>query len=70
MSRRQVKDYFKALWSNDDESKYRLSRKVLDNQFLWLEEGGVGIGVEDLLERKPIKQVHHNGKVIEAVEML
>ncbi len=70
LSRRQVKDYFKALWSNDDESKYRLSRKVLDNQFLWLEEGGVGIGVEDLLERKPLKHVHHNGKVMEAVEML
>lgn len=71
-ARRQVKRYFKDLWSNDDERKYKLARQVLDGQFRWLEEGSVGLKEEQLLERKPVKKMNepHDGRVREALEMI
>ncbi len=39
MSRRRVKRLFHELWSNDDALKYRVARRVLDGDHLWLEEG-------------------------------
>ncbi|RMF61733.1 MAG: acyl-CoA dehydrogenase [Calditrichaeota bacterium] len=46
-SRRKVKQLFKDLWSNDDDARYRFSRKLLDSHYLWLEEGGAGVRVSE-----------------------
>ncbi len=40
---RRVKRKFRDLWSNDDDVKYRLARKVLDADYEWLEKGIVGL---------------------------
>jgi len=71
-ARRRVKRYFKDLWSNDDDRKYKLARQVLDGQFSWLEEGSVGLKEEQLLKRKLVKKMNqpHNGRVREALEMI
>ncbi len=42
-ARRRVKQRFRALWSNEDERKYKLARQVLDNQFTWVEDGVLGL---------------------------
>jgi hypothetical protein len=30
---------FDAIWSNDDDVTYQAARHVLDDHFLWLEQG-------------------------------
>ncbi len=38
-SRRRVARYFDGLWSNDDKSGTRLSKRVMSGTFSWLEQG-------------------------------
>ncbi len=38
-SRRRIKASFKALWSNDDRTKYVVSKTILSGEQKWLEEG-------------------------------
>jgi len=40
-SRRRIKASFKALWSNDDVFKYKVSKSVLTGEQVWLEAGMV-----------------------------
>jgi alkylation response protein AidB-like acyl-CoA dehydrogenase len=40
-ARRRVEEKFRAIWRNDDEVTYQTARHVLDDHFLWLEEGMV-----------------------------
>jgi alkylation response protein AidB-like acyl-CoA dehydrogenase len=46
-ARRRIHRLFGALWSNDDRLKLRLSRHLLDGRYRWLEEGSLGMGLED-----------------------
>ncbi len=63
-SRRKVNAFFKALWSNDDDAKYKFARRVLDGEFAWLEEGKIGLTTEDLVpEKVKAEKPHSNGKV-------
>lgn len=39
MSRRNVKQLFRGLRSNDDVRKYDTARRVLDGELEWLEQG-------------------------------
>ena len=41
-SRRRVRRLFADLWSNDDERKYGVARRILDGRHQWLEEGMIG----------------------------
>jgi hypothetical protein len=41
-ARRRVEEKFRAIWHNDDDLTYKTARHVLDDHFLWLEEGIVG----------------------------
>lgn len=54
-ARRRVGALLDALWSNDDAAAYRMGRAVLAGEHAWLEEGGMGLGldVEDLRPRLP-----------------
>jgi Acyl-CoA dehydrogenase, C-terminal domain len=54
-SRRRVEDLFDALWSNDDATSYAMGRAVLAGEHAWLEQGGIGLGleVEDLRPKLP-----------------
>ncbi len=45
-ARRRVKASFKALWSNDDVQKYKLARRILDNQLTWIEQGITGVDAQ------------------------
>lgn len=45
-ARRRVKASFKALWSNDDVQKYKLARRILDNQLTWMEQGITGVDAQ------------------------
>ncbi len=38
-ARRRVEEKFRAIWANDDDVTYQTARHVLDDHFLWLEEG-------------------------------
>ena len=38
-ARRRVAEKFRALWRNDDARRYALTRSILDDKHLWLEEG-------------------------------
>jgi hypothetical protein len=38
-----VKQLFRELWSNDDDSRYRTARDVLRGRHAWLERGILGI---------------------------
>ena len=38
-SRRRIKAFFKALWSNDDKFTYKVSKSVLSGEQTWLEQG-------------------------------
>ncbi len=73
-AQRRVNAHFISLWSNDDVTKYKLARQVLDDDFLWLEEGSVGIKEKELLKRTPEKRVRRvrtrSRKVREALELL
>jgi hypothetical protein len=40
-ARRRVGEKFRAIWRNDDEVTYRTARHLLDDHFVWLEEGMV-----------------------------
>ncbi len=40
-ARRRVEEKFRAIWHNDDDVTYTTARHVLDDHFLWLEEGMV-----------------------------
>jgi alkylation response protein AidB-like acyl-CoA dehydrogenase len=42
-ARSRIKSYRNKLWSNDDVAKYKLAREVLDDKYLWLEEGAAGV---------------------------
>jgi alkylation response protein AidB-like acyl-CoA dehydrogenase len=42
-ARRRVKQLFRELWSNDDDSRYRTARDVLRGRHAWLERGILGI---------------------------
>jgi alkylation response protein AidB-like acyl-CoA dehydrogenase len=37
-SQRKVRRLFKEMWSNDDASKYRAAKNLLDGKHLWMEE--------------------------------
>ena len=39
MMRRRIADHFRAIRSNDDLSKYKTARRVLDGEFAFLEAG-------------------------------
>jgi alkylation response protein AidB-like acyl-CoA dehydrogenase len=41
--RRGVRELFRALWRNDDATRYRLGREVLAGRHEWLEAGIVGL---------------------------
>jgi hypothetical protein len=45
-SRRKVENLFRAIEANDDEATYRAARGVLDQRYLWLEEGILGVPTE------------------------
>lgn len=38
-ARRRVEEKFHAVWHNDDDATYSVARHVLDDHFLWLEDG-------------------------------
>jgi alkylation response protein AidB-like acyl-CoA dehydrogenase len=40
-ARRRIAQNFRAIWRNDDETKYRVSREVLAGRYDWLEEGAI-----------------------------
>ncbi len=42
-ARRRVDDLFRAMDANDDVRMYGTARKILNGDFLWLEEGTVGL---------------------------
>jgi hypothetical protein len=42
-ARRRVDDLFRGMDANDDGRMYRTARQILDGDFLWLEEGIVGL---------------------------
>lgn len=42
-ARSRIKAHRKALWSNLDAAKYQLAREVLDDKYLWLEDGATGL---------------------------
>jgi hypothetical protein len=42
-ARRRVDSLFRALDSNDDVRSYDTARAVLDGEYLWMEEGIVGL---------------------------
>ncbi len=54
-ARRRVRALFDALWSNDDSAAYAMGRAVLAGEHAWLEQGGIGLGleVEDLRPKLP-----------------
>jgi alkylation response protein AidB-like acyl-CoA dehydrogenase len=54
-ARRRVEALFAGLWSNDDAASYATGRAVLAGEHAWLEEGGIGLGleVEDLRPKLP-----------------
>jgi len=58
-ARRQVRQLFRDLWSNDDVRKYRVALRVLDGRHAWLEQGILALGAQ-LPTPKP--QVAAGGK--------
>jgi alkylation response protein AidB-like acyl-CoA dehydrogenase len=54
---RRVEALFGALWSNDDAAAYAMGRAVLAGEHAWLEEGGIGLGleIEDLRPKLPAR---------------
>jgi alkylation response protein AidB-like acyl-CoA dehydrogenase len=46
-ARRRVDEKFHAVWHNDDDVTYTTARHVLDDHFLWLEQGIVKLETED-----------------------
>ena len=38
-SRRRVKAFFKALWSNDDRVKYVVNKSIMAGDYTWIEQG-------------------------------
>ncbi len=42
-ARRRVRQLFRDLWSNDDDSRYRTARDVLRGRHVWLEHGILGL---------------------------
>jgi alkylation response protein AidB-like acyl-CoA dehydrogenase len=42
-ARRRVKQLFRELWSNDDDSRYSTARDVLRGRHAWLERGILGV---------------------------
>jgi alkylation response protein AidB-like acyl-CoA dehydrogenase len=54
-ARRRVDALFAGLWSNDDAASYAMGRAVLAGEHAWLEEGGIGLGleIEDLRPKLP-----------------
>ncbi len=52
---RRVKASFHALWSNDDVRKYQIAKNILDDQYLWLEEGIVGFYKDEKKKGEPEK---------------
>jgi len=45
-ARRKIEHLSHQLWANDDDEKYRFARAVLDDQYTWLEDGGMGLQME------------------------
>lgn len=43
-ARRQVRQLFRDLWSNDDVRKYKVALRVLDGRHAWLEQGILALG--------------------------
>jgi hypothetical protein len=41
-----VKALFRGLWSNDDARAYRIGRHMLDGRYRFLEEDGIGLGID------------------------
>ncbi len=46
-AKQRIDAHFKTLWSNSDNLKYKVARKVLDKQFNWLEKSGAGLKKEE-----------------------
>ncbi len=42
-ARRRIQRLFVELWKNDDDLKYRTAQKVLEGNYLWMEQGIVGL---------------------------
>jgi alkylation response protein AidB-like acyl-CoA dehydrogenase len=40
---RRIRDWFEAMWSNDDAFKYEVARDVLEGEYEWLEDHGVEV---------------------------
>jgi len=38
-SRLKIKELFRALWSNNDKSNYRVAQQILEGNDQWLEKG-------------------------------
>lgn len=55
----RIKNYRKALWSNNDVAKYQLAREVMEDKYVWLEDGAAGLNLD--------KQ--ENKKAFEFIEM-
>jgi alkylation response protein AidB-like acyl-CoA dehydrogenase len=67
-ARRRVDALFAGLWSNDDAASYAMGRAVLAGEHAWLEEGGIGLGleVEDLRPKLPPRAQPKHEPVAEA----
>lgn len=42
-ARERIQILFKQLWSNEDDRKYKFARSILNDDFVWIEEGIVGL---------------------------
>lgn len=55
-ARRRIRASFRALWSNDDVQKYQLAKRILDDQYLWMESGITGL--EAQLKTHSLQKIH------------
>jgi len=54
LARRRVADLFRGMRSNDDVAMYRTARQILDGDYVWLEEGIVGLQDIGLPDPEPV----------------
>jgi hypothetical protein len=48
LARRRVDELFRALWRNDDASRYAVAQRVLAGEHLWMEEGLEGLRLAEI----------------------
>jgi len=51
-ARNRIKSYRKALWSNNDVAKYSLAREVMEDKYIWLEDGAAGLNLDKQENKK------------------